>query len=184
MSGGPSESSDGPGERGDGPGERGDGPGERGDGPGERGDGSDSDRVVVAQGTFDVLHPGHLHYLRDAAEMGDRLVVIVARSENVTHKQKPVVSGPQRREMVAGLKPVDEARLGHPEDIFVPIEELDPAVIALGYDQHHDVAGIETALAERGIDCAVRRASAYEPDYDDALLSTGRIVDRILDERS
>ena len=143
----------------------------------------DGNSVVVAQGTFDLLHPGHRHYLRDAAAMGDYLVVIVARSENVTHKATPVVPGPQRREMVAGLDPVDEARLGHPEDIFVPIEELDPGVIALGFDQHHDEEGIRNALAERGIDCTVRRASAYDPDYEDALLSTGDIVDRILDER-
>ncbi|PSP69749.1 FAD synthase [Halobacteriales archaeon QH_6_68_27] len=143
----------------------------------------DGNSVVVAQGTFDLLHPGHRHYLRDAAAMGDYLVVIVARSENVTHKATPVVSGPQRREMVAGLDPVDEARLGHPEDIFVPIEKLDPAVIALGFDQHHDEEGIRDALAERGIDCAVQRASAYDPGYEDALLSTGDIVDRILDER-
>jgi FAD synthetase len=143
----------------------------------------DGDDVVVAQGTFDLLHPGHLHYLRDAAAMGDYLVVIVARSENVTHKAKPVVSGPQRRELVAGLEPVDEARLGHPEDIFVPIEELEPAVIALGFDQHHDEAKIQGALDERDLDCTVRRASAYEPDYDEALLSTGDIVDRIVDER-
>jgi len=140
------------------------------------------DRLVVAQGTFDILHPGHRHYLDDAAAMGDRLVVIVARSENVTHKAPPVLPGPQRREMVASLKPVDEARLGHPEDIFVPIERLNPDVIALGFDQHHDEEGIRTALDERGLDCAVRRASAYDPDYD-AVLSTGDIVDRIIDER-
>jgi len=145
-------------------------------------DGTDDADVVVAQGTFDILHPGHLHYLRDAKAMGDRLVVIVARSANVTHKEPPVVPGPQRREMVAGLDPVDEARLGHPEDIFVPIEELDPTVIALGFDQHHDADGIRTALSERGLDCEVRRASAYEPEYD-GLLSSGQIVDRVLDER-
>jgi len=143
---------------------------------------SDTEELVVAQGTFDILHPGHLHYLRDAAAMGDRLVAIVARSENVTHKAPPVVPGPQRREMVAGLEPVDEARLGHPEDIFAPIERLEPSVIALGYDQHHDVSAIEAALAERGIDCAVCRASEYASDYD-GLLSTGRIIGRVLDER-
>ena len=141
------------------------------------------DRVVVAQGTFDLLHPGHLHYLEDAAAMGETLVVIVARSDNVTHKDPPVVPGPQRREMVAGLEPVDEARLGHPEDIFVPIEEIRPDVIALGYDQHHDEAAIRNALAARGVDCEVRRASAYVPGYEGALLSTGDIVDRILAER-
>ena len=139
--------------------------------------------TVVAQGTFDLLHPGHLHYLRDAEAMGERLVVIVARASNVTHKETPVVPGAQRREMVAALDPVDEARLGHPEDIFTPIEELEPDVIALGYDQHHDEASVRAALRERGLDCEVRRASAYDPAYDGALLSTGTIVDRILAER-
>jgi FAD synthetase len=140
-------------------------------------------RTVVAQGTFDILHPGHLHYLEDAKAMGNRLVVIIARRENVTHKAPPVLADRQRRDMVAALDPVDEARLGHPEDIFVPIEEIEPAVIALGHDQHHEVEAIESALAERGIDCEVRRASAREQRYEEEVLSTGRIVDRILDER-
>ena len=138
---------------------------------------------VVAQGTFDILHPGHVHYLREAASMGEELHVIVARASNVTHKPAPVVPGHQRVEMVAALDPVDDARLGHPEDIFVPIEEIDPSIIALGHDQHHDAEAIREALAARGIDCEVVRASPREPAHDDELLSTARIVDRILDER-
>jgi len=137
---------------------------------------------VVAQGTFDILHPGHVHYLREAAAMGDRLHVIVARRENVTHKAPPVLSNRQRVEMVSALEPVDEAHLGHPDDIFVPIEEIEPAVIALGYDQYHEVEGIETALAERGLDCDVRRAGPREP-REDELLSSGRIIERIVEER-
>jgi FAD synthetase len=139
--------------------------------------------TVVAQGTFDLLHPGHLHYFRESRSMGDELVVIVARSENVTHKQPPVLPDEQRREMVAGLDPVDRAVLGHPTDIFVPIERIDPAVIALGHDQHHDPDAIAGELARRGIDCEVRRATARERRYEGELLSTGAIVDRILDER-
>jgi FAD synthetase len=138
---------------------------------------------VIAQGTFDLLHPGHLHYLQDAAAMGDRLTVILARRENVTHKEPPILPNRQRRDVVAALEMVDEARIGHPEDIFVPIEELDPDVIALGHDQHHDEAAIEDELARRGIDCEVRRASPRDPEYEGELLSTGRIIDRILDER-
>ena len=137
---------------------------------------------VVAQGTFDILHPGHLHYLREAAAMGDRLHVIVARRENVTHKPGPVVPDGQRVEMVGALDPVDEARLGHPEDIFVPIEQIEPSVIALGHDQHHDPEAIREALAERGIDVEVVRASPREPEADE-LLSTGQIIRQILDER-
>ena len=138
---------------------------------------------VVAQGTFDILPPGHVHSLREARSMGDRLDVILARSTNVTHKQSPVVPGPQRVAMVDALDPVDDARLGNPDDIFVPIEELDPDIIVLGHDQHHDEAGIEAALAERGIDCAVERASECPREFDGELLSTGDIIDRILAER-
>ncbi|QSG03133.1 FAD synthase [Natranaeroarchaeum sulfidigenes] len=138
---------------------------------------------VVAQGTFDILHPGHVHYLRDAAAMGDELVVIVARGENVTHKQPPILPNSQRVAMIEALEPVDRALLGHPDDIFTPIEDLDPDVIALGHDQHHDSEAIQAELERRGIDCAVERASAREPDSEEELLSTGLIIDRIIERR-
>jgi FAD synthetase len=138
---------------------------------------------AVAQGTFDILHPGHVHYLEDAASYGDELHVIIARRSNVTHKEKPVLADRQRRDMVAALDVVDEAHLGHTEDIFVPIERIDPDYVVLGHDQHHDDDAIQCALDDRGLDCEVRRASAREKRYDDELLSTGRIVDRILAER-
>jgi FAD synthetase len=85
--------------------------------------------------------------------------------------------------MVAALDAVDEAHLGDPEDVFVPIERLDPDVIVLGYDQHHDEAGIAEALAARDIDCRVERASGREPRYDEELLSSGDIVERVLRRR-
>ncbi|MEZ3162582.1 adenylyltransferase/cytidyltransferase family protein [Halorubrum sp. RMP-47] len=138
---------------------------------------------VVAQGTFDLLHPGHVHYLEDAATYGDELHAIVARRPNVTHKPAPVLCARQRRDMVASLDAVDEAHLGDPADVFVPIERLDPDVIVLGFDQHHEEADIAAALADRGIDCRVERASGREPKYEDELLSSGDIVDRILRER-
>jgi FAD synthetase len=138
---------------------------------------------VVAQGTFDLLHPGHVHYLEDAATYGDELHAIVARGANVTHKAKPILSDRQRRDMVAALDAVDEAHLGHNEDIFVPIEAIDPDVIVLGFDQHHDEDAITAALGDRGIDCRVERASGREPRHDDELLSTGDIIDRILERR-
>ena len=140
-------------------------------------------RRVVAQGTFDIVHPGHVHYLSEAAELGEEFHVIVARRDNVTHKAGPVLDGRQRRDVVDAFGVVTEAHLGHPEDIFVPIERIDPDVIVLGHDQHHDADAVRDALGSRGIDCEVTRASARDRKYDDELLSTGRIVDRILAER-
>jgi len=138
---------------------------------------------VVAQGTFDILHPGHLHYLEESAAMGDELHVVVAHSSNVTHKPGPVVPDRQRVEMVGSLDVVDHARLGHPEDIFVPIEEIEPAIIVLGHNQYHDPREIESRLADRGVDCEVRRASKREPAEGEILSSRG-IIDRILENRT
>lgn len=154
-----------------------------GDGPAGNPDDDSAYERVVAQGTFDILHPGHLHYLREAADLGREAHVIIARRENVTHKEPPVLPDEQRREMVGALDPVTEAHLGHLDDIFVPIERIDPDCILLGHDQHHDVDGIRGALEARGLDCDVRRATGREKRFEGELLSTGHIVDRICEER-
>lgn len=138
---------------------------------------------AVAQGTFDLLHPGHIHYLREAATFADELHVIVARRANVTHKEPPILPDHQRREVVAAIDAVDNAHLGHESDIFVPIERIEPQVIVLGYDQHHKEESVAAALEDRGIDCRVARAGPREPQGDGELLSTGDIIQRILEER-
>lgn len=115
--------------------------------------------------------------------MGDELLVIVARRSNVDHKDAPVLPGHQRREMVDALAVVDRAILGHEADIFVPIEEHRPDVIALGHDQHHDEGDIAAELERRGIDCDVKRAGAREPRDHEEILSTREIVARILERR-
>lgn len=153
------------------------------DDPAERREAAATVHSVIAQGTFDILHPGHLHYLNEAASMGEELHVIVARRSNVTHKENPILPDEQRRRMVDALEMVDHARLGHQEDIFVPIEEIDPDRIVLGFDQHHDEEGIRRALEGRGIDCEVVRASGREARSTEELLSTGDIIDRILERR-
>lgn len=138
---------------------------------------------AVAQGTFDLLHPGHVHYLREAATFADELHVIVARRANVTHKEPPILPDHQRRDVVAAIDAVDEAHLGHESDIFVPIERIEPQVIVLGYDQHHEEESVEAALEERGIDCRVARAGPCEPQGEGELLSTGDIIQRVLELR-
>ena len=135
-------------------------------------------RRVMATGTFDILHPGHIAFLKKAKELGDELVVVVARDKNVKHKPKPVIPEKQRLEMVKAIKWVDEAILGDKEDMFRPVEEYRPDVIALGYDQHFDESKLEEELKKRGIECEVVRIT-YKKECE--LCSTAKIVKKILE---
>ena len=139
-------------------------------------------RTVLATGTFDLLHPGHVHYLRESAAHGDELVVIVARESMVSHKDAPVVPEEQRREMVDALEAVDRAVLGSEDSIFEPLHEIRPDVVTLGHDQHYDDDDLRDELRERGFDADVVRVSARE-EREKEILSTSRIVERIVEER-
>jgi FAD synthetase len=134
--------------------------------------------TVVATGTFDLLHPGHVLYLERSKILGDELVVIVARDVNVRHKPKPVLPEEQRRRMVQSLAAVDRAILGEENDIFRTIEQLNPDIITLGFDQHFDIGHLETELSRRGLHPRIVRIEAHETCD---LCSSRRIVTRILE---
>jgi len=64
-------------------------------------------RVVLTNGVFDLLHVGHLRYLRDARRAGDLLVVGVNADAAVNKPGRPLVPDAERAELVAALEPVD-----------------------------------------------------------------------------
>ena len=134
--------------------------------------------LVVATGTFDLLHPGHVLYLERSRALGDELVVIVARDVNVRHKPKPILPEQQRLRMISSLKVVDRAVLGEVGDIFHTIEQLEPDIITLGYDQHFDESTLQRELLCRGLHPRIVRIEDHEPG---ALCSSSRIVNKILE---
>ena len=134
---------------------------------------------VVATGTFDLLHPGHLYYLEESRRLGDELYVIVARDANVRHKPKPVIPEDQRLNMVAALKPVDYAVLGDLHDMFRPIREIKPAIITIGFNQHFDEEKIRGDLLARGINSDVVRIGQYPGD---SCSSTSRIIRKVIEQ--
>ena len=98
-------------------------------------------RVVLASGTFDLLHLGHVRFLEEAKKTGGKdaeLIVIVARDSTVKARKgkTPVMPEDQRRALVESLKVVDEAILGL-EDFSIDkvIKKIKPDVIAVGHDQ-------------------------------------------------
>ena len=100
---------------------------------------------VMAQGVFDLIHLGHVHYLEKARELGDELVVVVASDRTVRErKHEPITPEEMRRDLVAALRCVDMAVVGSDgDDRYVTVQELKPDIIALGHDQEHDEAKIE-----------------------------------------
>ncbi len=138
-------------------------------------------RRVVATGTFDILHPGHIYYLEESRRLGDELHVIVARDVNVRHKPQPIVPEAQRLQMVSALKPVDHACLGDLDDMYRPIREIRPAVITLGYNQHFSEERLRQELRARGLETEVVRIGPY---CGAPLVSSTQIVQRAIELRS
>ncbi|MCL5874675.1 MAG: FAD synthase [Candidatus Thermoplasmatota archaeon] len=117
---------------------------------------------VLATGVFDILHPGHVHFLTEARKLGDELVVVVAR-DSVAQKMKrlPFIPENIRVAMVGSLKPVDRAILGVEGNIYDILTEVKPDIVVLGYDQEFDADEIMREGKKRGIDLKVVRISQY-----------------------
>jgi 3,4-dihydroxy 2-butanone 4-phosphate synthase len=131
---------------------------------------------VMATGVFDILHPGHLSFLSQARNLGDELVVVVARDSTVSkQKRHPINSERARREMVESLGIVDIAVLGYEADPMRIVQELSPNIIALGYDQAPDEGELRRALREKGIRAEVVRLRKRQGDID----CTTKIIRRI-----
>ncbi|MGZ4863510.1 MAG: adenylyltransferase/cytidyltransferase family protein [Halobacteriota archaeon] len=135
---------------------------------------------VLATGTFDILHPGHILYLRKAKELGDELFVIVSRDSMIKHKPKPIVPEQQRLQVIKALGMVDYADLGSTRDIFEPLTLIKPDIIALGFDQYFDENKLQEDLKKRQIPSKVVRLL-----YQDSgnLSGTENIIQEIIKRR-
>ena len=134
---------------------------------------------VMATGTFDLLHPGHIYYLKEAKKLGDRLAVVVATDSTVRRlKHVPINPEEIRLNLIKELKVVDEVYLGHENDIYEIVDEIKPDVIALGFDQLHDEDKIKSELQKRRIDAKIVRLSEFKGGSD--LEGTRRIIGKII----
>lgn len=94
-------------------------------------------RVVLANGHFDLLHVGHLRYLRAAKEQGDLLVVALNGDASVArHKGegRPLVPASERAELLAALAPVDLVVVFDEDTPERLLHEIHPDVHCKGTD--------------------------------------------------
>ncbi len=133
----------------------------------------------MATGTFDLLHMGHIYYLREAKKLGDTLAVVVATDATVRKlKHDPITPQEIRVNLIKELKMVDEAYLGHEDDMYSIVEEIKPDIIALGFDQIHNETTIKNELKKRKLNVQVVRLSKYQGGSD--LEGTRRIIQKVI----
>jgi FAD synthetase len=134
---------------------------------------------VMATGTFDLLHMGHIYFLKEAKKLGDKLVVVVATDKTVRKlKHEPVNPQEIRLNLIKELKIVDEAFIGHEDDMYKIVQEIKPDIIALGYDQIHDEKTIEKELKKRNTKAKIIRLSELKGGSD--LEGTRKIISKII----
>ncbi len=125
-------------------------------------------KLVMCFGTFDYIHPGHLFYLRESKKEGDKLMVVVARDQNVKKikGKAPKYNESQRLQHIKELKFVDKAVLGNEHnDCIKIIEDYLPDIICLGYDQDTvNFHGLKEELEKRRIKAEVVRIPAFRPN--------------------
>lgn len=108
-------------------------------------------RVVLANGAFDLLHVGHVRYLRAARALGDVLVVAVNADASVRAAKgpsRPAVPEAERAELVAALGCVDAVVVFAEATVAAVIEAVRPDVQAKGTDYTADSVP-ERAVVER-----------------------------------
>ena len=111
-------------------------------------------RIVMTNGCFDLLHPGHIAYLAQAATLGDMLVVAVNDDESVRRLKgnaRPVNAVADRMAVLVGLASVDYAIPFSEDTPAKLIEALSPDVLVKGGDYAvEEIAGHESVMAQGG----------------------------------
>lgn len=98
---------------------------------------SAGDKIILTNGCFDLLHVGHVRYLRAAKQLGGRLIVAVnsdASTRSLKGEGRPRVPGEERAEILAALSDVDAVTLFDALDVTELIRLLRPDIHAKGTD--------------------------------------------------
>jgi len=122
-------------------------------------------KKVLVFGSFDLIHKGHRYFFREAKKLGDKLIVVVARDSTIREfkKHEPKFSESERFDHVKGTGIPDEVILGYKENKWRIIEEINPDVIALGYDQNSYTKGLKKRMKEKGMNVKIVRLKSYKP---------------------
>jgi len=122
--------------------------------------------IVMAFWTFDLVHPWHEYFLREAKKYWEKLITMIARDVNVMKFKwnVPMYNENQRLQHVKNLNIADIVELWHETDYFFCIKYYKPDFIALWYDQSSLVFDLSKFLHENNYRTQVVTIDAFEPE--------------------
>ena len=110
--------------------------------------------VVFTNGVFDLLHPGHVRYLRDARALGDALIVAVNSDRSVRANKgpsRPINPEVERAELLLALECVDAAVIFDEETPHEIVSRIQPDILVKGADWGPDnIVGRDIVEARGG----------------------------------
>ena len=132
-------------------------------------------RIVFTNGVFDILHPGHIRYLRDARALGDLLIVGVNSDRSVKALAKapdrPINGEAERAEVLSALASVDAVVIFDEDTPHEIISALQPDILVKGADWGENaIVGRDVVEARGGRVVRIQLAEGY---------STTKIIERI-----
>ena len=132
--------------------------------------------VVFTNGVFDLLHPGHLRYLKEARALGDALIVGLNGDSSVRRNkgpQRPITAQEERAEVLAALECVDAVVFFDEDTPAAIVSAIQPDILVKGADWPADqIVGRDTVEARGGRVVLI----PVEPGY-----STTAILEKIRD---
>lgn len=99
------------------------------------------ERIILANGCFDLLHVGHVRYLRAAKNLGGRLIVALNSDDSVRGLKgagRPIMPAEERAEILAALADVDAVVIFSEPDVRALVREIRPDIQAKGTDYTAD----------------------------------------------
>ncbi len=111
------------------------------------------EQIVLANGNFDLLHVGHVRYLRGAKELGGKLIVAINSDSSVRALKgegRPTIPEQERAEIVAALADVDAVVVFPELDVRALIHEIRPDIQTKGTDYTADSVPERDAVREVG----------------------------------
>ncbi|MCG2709090.1 MAG: D-glycero-beta-D-manno-heptose 1-phosphate adenylyltransferase [Thermodesulfovibrionales bacterium] len=111
-------------------------------------------KIVFTNGCFDIIHAGHIRYLRDAKALGDLLIIGLNSDKSVSKIKpgRPLNPQDQRTEVLASLEMVDYVTLFDEETPYELINLLKPDVLVKGGDwEKEDIVGSDIAKETRSL---------------------------------